>query len=1231
LLAQGNQALARGETEQGIGLLMQALSKSRELHDKVGEVTALNNLGDICRLGNVPGQALLYYKQALPLMKETGGQRGESLALNNIGLTYLALKQPEPALQSFRAALAITQELADKFGSATILKNMAQVYDAMSQPKQVVALSLEALALWRGLKDKGEEAGALTTIGTAYYELGQTKLALSYLKQAWPLRRAVRDIGGEATTVNNLGAVYYSIGQKTQALQLYLRALPLYQRVGDKSGEASAFGNLGHVYRDMHQSQLALEYMNRALAIDEEIGDKETAARTLSDIGSVYRRQWRPQMALQMLHRALTLQTEQGDKVGAAHTLNTLGMLYDDESNPLEAMQYYEQALPVFKAAGDRRGEATTLSGMAQAQNHCGQGQQALQLLNQALILYREVGDKAGEAAALTNIGEVNDRHGEPQAALRYYNQALKLQRATDNVAGRASTLNNIGTLYLNHGQPLQALIYLDEALQLHRRKGDSDGEAVTLSNIGQVYSTFGRPEQTIIFDQQALKLQQAVGDIRGQATSLNNIGAAYHTLGQLEKALAYYKQSLELATSAGDTGSEATTLNNIGAIFSDREQPQPALDYYERALAKHRENGDKAGEVSALNNLGNAHAGLKHPEQSLDYARKALTLASAIGYKEGQAIALSNMSSAEYVGGDLDLAAAHQRASLALYEEMREALGGLSGAKISFLESNLVFYHFYVHLLLRQDKQAEAFAWAQKSKARGVLDLLVAKRFAMDKNATPQERATDTALKQRIADINRQLVAAAIDARPDAARAARLHEQLRQAEEEQRRFTVALYAKYPAMGKKRVGETATLAEVAHALPPNAALLDYIVLRTRDIDETMLFCLTREAGQPVLSVHPIVDAGTQQPMKQSQLAALVKEFDSACSDPKGEPGRRGAELETLLLGPVARQLTGKKQLFICPDGPLWSVPFQALPTTPARPQSQFLAERYAISYGYSATTLLATLTGNRARGKQPRQSLLVLANPQFDDLRIKHGTVVSAGKSTSQGTTRPIGATARAIPATSRAIGATSRAIGATARELYTGSPRRLSPLPGTQVEAAALRVAFPDAVVKTGVHAQEATVKSAARRFRYLHFATHGFFNESSPLLSCIALARPDSHSTDDGFLTAREILDMDWNNDMVVLSACDTGRGGAIGGEGMIGLTWALLVAGVPTQVVSQWQVDDVSTAELMKQFYLRLQRGDSKSAALQAAEIKVMHDGKHRHPYYWAPFILMGDWRN
>ena len=187
----------------------------------------------------------------------------------------------------------------------------------------------------------------------------------------------------------------------------------------------------------------------------------------------------------------------------------------------------------------------------------------------------------------------------------------------------------------------------------------------------------------------------------------------------------------------------------------------------------------------------------------------------------------------------------------------------------------------------------------------------------------------------------------------------------------------------------------------------------------------------------------------------------------------------------------------------------------------------------------------------------------------------------------------------------------------------------RLVDLPGTQREADALAKRFPSATIYTRAKAQESIVKQEVSKFQRIHLASHAFVNDASPLLSSVVLANPTLGSGDDGFLTAREIFDLDLSGvEMVVLSACNTARGAKQGGEGVMGLTWALFAAGCPTQVLSQWAVDDSSTATLMTRFYDGLAKGASKGESLRQAASSLRKTGKYAHPYFWAPFILVGD---
>src|SRR5204862_6097005 len=189
-----------------------------------------------------------------------------------------------------------------------------------------------------------------------------------------------------------------------------------------------------------------------------------------------------------------------------------------------------------------------------------------------------------------------------------------------------------------------------------------------------------------------------------------------------------------------------------------------------------------------------------------------------------------------------------------------------------------------------------------------------------------------------------------------------------------------------------------------------------------------------------------------------------------------------------------------------------------------------------------------------------------------------------------------------------------------------------LGPLPDSETEVSALKSIWGSSSrVLIGGSARKSVFRLEGPKYNIIHFATHGILDDVSPMYSRLVMARAENDPTDDGLLEAREIMRLNLHADLVVLSACQTARGRIGAGEGMIGMSWAFFVAGVPTMVASQWKVNSAATAKLMVNFHKRLKeqspQSQSKAAALQQASLNLMKDPRYRHPYYWAGFILMG----
>jgi CHAT domain-containing protein len=331
-----------------------------------------------------------------------------------------------------------------------------------------------------------------------------------------------------------------------------------------------------------------------------------------------------------------------------------------------------------------------------------------------------------------------------------------------------------------------------------------------------------------------------------------------------------------------------------------------------------------------------------------------------------------------------------------------------------------------------------------------------------------------------------------------------------------------------------------------------------------------LFVITAQT----MKVHALkVDAST--------LTARVRAFREAVGTRDLGFAAEASALYDELIGPAAAAtLKGKTRLILIPDGALWELPFQAL-RSPAR---RYLLEDIDVAYAPSLTFLHVRHTRARftaALDPPPPRELLAFGNPA-----------------------------------------------------LAAHEAAAFKPLPSAETQARRIAALYPAdrTLALTGAAAREATVKHDAGRYRVLHFATHGVVDDGNPLYSALLLADgPDVEGGDDGRLEARELMDIQLDADLVVLSACDTARGRIGAGEGVVGLSWAILLAGSASTVVSQWQVDAESTSSLMIGFHRALLQRAAEptrvSTALRRAALDLMRDPRYKHPFYWASFRVVG----
>jgi CHAT domain-containing protein/Flp pilus assembly protein TadD len=990
-------------------------------------------------------------------------------------------------------------------------------------------------------------------------------------KVALKLWQQVGDRIFEAITLIGIGKVYSDLGDNKQALTFYNQALPILRAVGDRRFEAITLIGIGKVYSDLGDNKQALTLYNQALPILRAVGDRHGEASALNSIGKVYSDLGDKEQALTFYNQALPLFHVVSDRWGEASTLNSIGKVCSDLGDKEQALTFFNQALPLFRVVSDRHGEAYALTGIGHVYSNLGDKEQALTFFNQALFLFRGISNRHGEAYALTSIGHVYADLGDKEQALTFCNQALPLFRAVKDRWGEASTLNSIGNAHSNSGDKAEALIFYNQALPLFLKVSDRWGEAITFNSIGRVYSHLGDKKQALIFYNQALPLFRAVKDRWGEASTLTGIGNAHSNSGDQQQALTFYNQALPLFRKVRDRHGEATALTSIGRVYADLGDQQQALTFYNQALPLFRAVSDRWWEASTLTGIGNAHSHSGRKEQALTFYNQALPLFHKVRDRHGEAYALSYIGIVYSNLGNKKVALEKFDAAIKIVEDLRSKIVNPE-FRTAYFATVQNIYKFKIDLLMELHKQNPSEKY----------DIQAVETTERSRARSLVELLTEAKVDIR-AGINPELLNRENNLDQTLDLLGKQRQELASRPKEDQQAISEIDQKIV----KSIEEQEQLrTEIRQASPSYAALkfpepISLPQIRQVLDDDTVLLTYSLGSERSYLWLVSKTEVQSYELPKSSIIEDQAKEFyNQQKKNPfKADRNKQvGVKLSQMLLQPVANKLSTKR-LLIVGDGILDYIPFAALPGCKDGTcnDSLPLVSQHEIVHAPSVSTL-AILRNEQHR--KPSKTLAIIADPVL-------------------------------------------------------GANFKLEPLPHAREEAKAIMRLVPEAdrTVNFGFEAnREFATSSELGKYRYILFATHGIFDSERPELSGLVLAGIDKNGqSQNGSLRLNDIFNLKLSADLVVLSACETGLGKQIGGEGLVGLTRGFMYAGSPRVVVSLWKVSDASTAVLMTKFYTKiLQDKLTPAAALRSAQVEMSQDEKYADPYYWAGFILQGEWR-
>lgn len=764
------------------------------------------------------------------------------------------------------------------------------------------------------------------------------------------------------------------------------------------------------------------------------------------------------------------------------------------------------------------------------------------------------------------------------------------LAQAQDTSKTAADQLFKQGIEQYQKRQLQAAIKSWQQALSMYQQLQDRQGEKTALSGLGAAYLGVANYSKAIEFMQILLPIAKATNDRKTEAQALGNLGIAYKELGKYDKAIESQQQALVLMQAIKDRQGEGQVLGNLGNAYEAVGDYDKSLDAYQQSLTIAKETKDRPGEAVSLANIGAIFANLGKYDQAIESYKESLAIAQSINDKLGEAHTLNNLGAAYQAQKNVAKAIESYSQALSIARAINDrrleaiTLGGLGLAyadqrdyakAIEQQQQTLkiaqaigdrrlqgLALNNQGHTLFISNKLPEAEQKLQE--ALKVLESLRPGLTDADKVSIFDTQVFSYNLLQKILVAQNKQEAA-----------------LEVAERGRARAFVELLASRlsPEIAEKTVNtQPPTIAQIKQiAQNHQATLVEYSIVPGNNFK----FQGKLKAPAADLFIWVVQPTGKVE-FRRVDLKSLPSESTKATtledlvriSRNSNEPNAARSQvarkkLYQLLIEPIAELLPKEptERVIFMPQDALFLLAFPALEDA----TGQYLIAKH---------TLLTI----------PAIQVLDLTRQQQQRLQTKYRE-----------------------PFPGKEI-------------LVVGNPKMpadLEALPAAEKEALAIaKILNTKAIV--GEQATKVDIVKKLPNARLIHLATHGLLSDTKKAAIPGSLAFTPS-GNDDGFLTSTEILDLKLNAQLVVLSACNTGRG-KITGDGVIGLSRALITSGVPSVVVSLWSVPDAPTSLLMTEFYRNLQKNPDKAQALRQAMLITMKQTPN--PYNWAAFTLIGE---
>jgi len=854
--------------------------------------------------------------------------------------------------------------------------------------------------------------------------------------------------------------------------------------------------------------------------------------------------------------------------------------------------------------------------------------EQAALTFEKALSIMRQLHDTEGSAAALYNLGMARERLGDYSSALVSLAEALDLYGSIGDLWGMADCEHEIGYIAYYEGHYDDALAHFGSMLDHFTKLGVPLGKGIAIENTGMTYLGMGNYDDALKCYQDALAIYLGIDNKKLALIALKDIAQVYGKRQEYENELSFLTRALDLATETGDRAEEASLLSDIGVTYSLLGLYERSIGFQEKALPIFRDLGDRSGEGyclvysgSSLNNLGRYEEGLERYTEARDVFA-ALDDPVGLGFSE------AGMAFSHHELG-------HTIRSFFLYSRVMD-LAERTGDRTKVAEDPLVLGMLEAGM----ERYRKAIPLFEKALADGEThdDLMRIGYGAgylgyCHKALGHDEKAVDY-YKKAIDVLERVRVAIAEESH-------RMSFSMSKIElyEDIVELLIGLGRFEEAFDYMERARSRALLDLLGTGRPDVGRIrgGDLLIQERDVYGRLSELMKSGAEAPDVCG----DAGRGAGGRTRSVNAVVEEYNTLIETIRSEDPELASlitvtplslsEVREIMTDDVRiiEYFTAKNKTYIFSIGKT-DLSVHSVPIT-----RDELSEKVSEFRKLIQSTAGAENTSEVAESSRSLYTILLPEGTVGSGTRclvvIPHGPLhYLPFAALSAGEQLLIERYALVIdPSASVLRYIIEKRKSPDGRAIAFGNPTtKYVPLPFAQREVSDIKAIFGKVDIYVGDRASETRAKKSFMDYSVVHLACHGTFNSEEPLSSALYLS-PDAEN--DGALCVDELFGLDLGrSSLVVLSACETGLSHVLKGDELIGLSRGFIFSGTPSLVVTLWSVADDSTAALMTQFYNNLTEGMDKPESLRQAMLWLRSNPKYHHPFYWAPFVMIGDWQ-